>query len=380
MDMMAICLLPQLITSAVLAGLSCPQWWDETETNIFDEWDKLTLQQVKLWQYCVNKRFSLADRIASSWLKVFIYKSSTDSLRAAVAKKYDKIHRTCKGGVMYLYLTLCAMFHMNKDVKKAMLDFIDIFKTKGLANYAAENVLQASEELSGVCKRLDAVRALTDEHVFDVCLGMSICKNTRFHEMFKLLAQKADLGETQILPSISAYASPLEQVEAVLEKATDVHDFLCTAGEWMLADKSGTVEDIVAVSYVPSTCWNCGNKNCNARICKKPRDQARIDKNRAIWLKAKNENDVEAVPSEVVKTSEEDTSQDKTASSSTSEEDIPTPSPAPTTTPTPAPAPNTDSIVLSRRDLEAKIARLEMTSTDPNMSTMASMIRTMLLD
>ena len=168
----------------------------------------------------------------------------------------------------------------------------------------------------------------------------------------------------------------------MLEKATDVHDFLCTAGEWMLADKSGTVEDIVAVSYVPSTCWNCGNKNCNARICKKPWDQARIDKNRAIWLKAKNENDVKAVPSEVVKTSEEDTSQDKTASSSTSEEDIPAPSPAPTTAPTPtsAPAPNADTIVLSRRDLEAKIARLERTSTYPNISSMASMIRTMLLD
>ena len=81
----------------------------------------------------------------------------------------------------------------------------------------------------------------------------------------KLLAQKADLGETQILPSISAYASPLEQVEAVLEKATDVHDYLCTAGEWMTADKSGAVEDIAAVSYVPSTYWNCGKKNCNTR-------------------------------------------------------------------------------------------------------------------
>ena len=149
----------------------------------------------------------------------------------------------------------------------------------------------------------------------------------------------------------------------------------------MLADKSGTVEDIVAVSYVPSTCWNCGKKNCNARICKKPRDQARIDKNRAIWLKAKNENDVEAVPLEEVKTSEEDTSQEKTASSSASEEDIPAPGPAPTTapTPTPAPAPNADTIVLSCRDLEAKIARLERTSTDPNISSMASMMRSMLL-
>ena len=68
----------------------------------------------------------------------------------------------------------------------------------------------------------------------------------------------------------------------MLEKATDVHDFLCMAGEWMLAGKSDTVEDIVAVSYVPSTCWNCGKKDCNARICTKPQDQARIDKNRAI--------------------------------------------------------------------------------------------------
>ena len=103
----------------------------------------------------------------------------------------------------------------------------------------------------------------------------------------------------------------------------------------------------------------------------------------AIWLKAKNDNDVDAALLEEVKTPEEDTStsQEGAASSSASEEDIPVPGPAPTTapTPTPAPAPNADTIVLSRRDLEAKIARLERTSTDPNISSMASMMRSMLL-
>ena len=91
-----------------------------------------------------------------SWLQIFVFKSSTNTLCLAVAKKYDKLDKTCKGGLTHLYLTLCAMFQMNKDVKQAMLNFLDLFKKQGLARYTnGENVEQASEELIGVCHRLD---------------------------------------------------------------------------------------------------------------------------------------------------------------------------------------------------------------------------------
>ena len=55
---------------------------------------------------------------------------------------------------------------MNKDVKQAMLNFLELFKKQGLARYSnGENVEQALEELIGVCNRLDAVNALTDEQM-----------------------------------------------------------------------------------------------------------------------------------------------------------------------------------------------------------------------
>ena len=63
-------------------------WWDESETNIWEDWDLLSETQVRAWQYSVNKRFSDEDRVASRWLQSFVYNSSTDELRSAIEKKY----------------------------------------------------------------------------------------------------------------------------------------------------------------------------------------------------------------------------------------------------------------------------------------------------
>ena len=66
-------------------------------------------------------------------MKEFVYASSADYLRSAVDKKYDKLDKNAKGGVLYLYLTLCEMFQMSKEVKNAMLTFIEFFKKHGIA-------------------------------------------------------------------------------------------------------------------------------------------------------------------------------------------------------------------------------------------------------
>ena len=91
---------------------------------MFDDWQKCGLDQVMAWQWSINKRFSSEDRIASSWLKQFMYASSADALRAAVAAKHEKIDNRARGGVTYTYLVLCEMFEMSREVKAFMLDFI----------------------------------------------------------------------------------------------------------------------------------------------------------------------------------------------------------------------------------------------------------------
>ena len=61
--------------------------------------------------------------------------------------------------------------------------------------------------------------------------GLGICGNNRFREMFRLLAQAADLGSVStVMPNISFDATPLEQVEALLEKAVDLHENLVISG------------------------------------------------------------------------------------------------------------------------------------------------------
>ena len=60
------------------------------------------------------------------------------------------------------------MFQISCKVKEAMFNFLDIFKRNGVSRYTGENVLVVSEEILGVCKWLDAVKALQEEHVTDV--------------------------------------------------------------------------------------------------------------------------------------------------------------------------------------------------------------------
>ena len=97
-----------------------------------------------------------------------------------------------------------------------MLNFLDTFKKSGLTKYAGENVLLASSEALGVCKRLDGVNSVQDEHVHDVLTGLAICNNSRFKGVFKLLAENADLGNIAILPSIDASATVMEAIEQVV--------------------------------------------------------------------------------------------------------------------------------------------------------------------
>jgi hypothetical protein len=68
--------------------------------------------------------------------------------------------------------------------------------------------------------------------VFDVLSGLVICTNSRFRDLFKHLKQNKDLSNLHILGTISPNATPMEQIEAIMEKAVDTYGTLCTAQVW----------------------------------------------------------------------------------------------------------------------------------------------------
>ena len=196
----------------------CSTWWDSSEIKICQDWDVLELNQVWRWRYSLNKCFLDGDRIASNWLYTFVTDSSTDSLCMAVHKKYDKLDVSQSSGVVYLYLTLCEMFQMSREVEEEMHKFIELFKWTGVSKYVGENLLIVQEQVTRVCKRLDSVRALRSNHMMDVLTGWGICSNTKFRNMFKNLKQTTEPNHLSLLhPTIPSDASSIKQIEGILE-------------------------------------------------------------------------------------------------------------------------------------------------------------------
>ena len=125
------------------------------------------------------------------------------------------------------------MFQMSQEVEDAMHKFIELFKRTVVSKYIGENLLIVQKQVTGVCKRLDSVGALHSEHMMDVLTGLGICSNTKFRDMFKHLNQTAKLNHLSLLlPTIPSDASPIKQIEGMLENAVDQYNLLCMAGLW----------------------------------------------------------------------------------------------------------------------------------------------------
>ena len=112
-DMMDLCYFVGLVG---VESNNCVDWWDGTFTNIFKSWDTIPLGHAYAWQQSISKSFSEAKYTGSLRLKVLVYNSSSDSLRAAVKAKYSKLQPNCQGGFTRLYITLCEMFKMTREM------------------------------------------------------------------------------------------------------------------------------------------------------------------------------------------------------------------------------------------------------------------------
>ena len=92
----------------------------------------------------------MKDRTSSKWLKVFLVNSCTGDLNKEVEKRYPKLPLSQKGEV-YLYYMLNSCFKMTREVKKAILQWLFYWKTKGLSRVKGENMAQAELLLLGSC-------------------------------------------------------------------------------------------------------------------------------------------------------------------------------------------------------------------------------------
>jgi hypothetical protein len=160
-----------------------------------------------------------------------------------------------------------------------MIKFLEIFKRNGVSRYSGENVFVVKED-TGVCKRLNAVGALADDHVLEALTGLSNCTNKQFRDTFDLLKKNYDLDPSNlnILKEIPVDATPMEQIDGILCKAVDMYDKLCLGGLWNATSKGGPQAFNSIVGAV-NICWNCNGKGHKSKECPKPRNKALFEKN-----------------------------------------------------------------------------------------------------
>jgi hypothetical protein len=103
----------------------------------------------------------------------------------------------------------------------------------------------------------------TEEHVHDILTGLSIVNNNKFKSMYKVMAEQSDLGN-QLLPSITDECTPVDKIEAVLAKGTDMYNFLYHAKKWNMVKKGGGWTFNYSGGDVPAEqdCLNCGKCGC----------------------------------------------------------------------------------------------------------------------
>jgi hypothetical protein len=100
-----------------------------------------------------------------------------------------------------------------------------------------------------------------------------------------LLKQNADLDNLHVLPGITAKSTKMEKIEAIFDRAVDLYDSLCTAGNWNKAERSGRIHNVVKMV---AACWNCGAEDHSCGACPKPKNQDTINirTRRLLWKRS----------------------------------------------------------------------------------------------
>ena len=138
---------------------------------------------------------------------------------------------------MYLYYFLTTIFYTSREAKEAMISQVQDLKKSGLAKVTGENVELISLHLTAICRKLEAIRALHDDMVDDILMGLSICSYKPSGKLFDTLLQNSKLDNLKVMEGITATSTSLDKIEAILAKACEQYNKFCQGKLWNVHGK-----------------------------------------------------------------------------------------------------------------------------------------------
>ena len=257
-------------------ALSITDRWGDRKTtgvHLLKNWGQLTLQRCRAWQRDSNDYASADDLTSMEWARALMMNSCDALLVERIDEKFEELDLFEQGGVTYIKIALDEMFTISNTVVTTLQGFFAAFSKNGIAKVPNEDVRVATEQIIAVAERLAEVSSLPTEVTAQILEGFTKCSVLTFKETFKHLLVAERLRQLRTLSTLHD-SSRLGGIKKLCKEANDMFNALNVSNEWNIPH-----------SHMVEACFNCGDPNHGVPQCPKPKDQARIDRNKAEFSK-----------------------------------------------------------------------------------------------
>jgi hypothetical protein len=114
--------------------------------HILIAWSTTSRKTACTYQWAINTAMSDEDQVSSKWLKMILYESCTTEMKEVLMLEYGNLDVCFHGGVTFAWMLCNKLFGLNQDTTAALVNFLKLFRSKGLHCYQGENVALARKE------------------------------------------------------------------------------------------------------------------------------------------------------------------------------------------------------------------------------------------
>ncbi len=179
--------------------------------------------------------------------------------------KYGNLDVCFRGGVTFAWMFCNKLFGLNQDTTVALVNFLKLFRNKGLRRYQGENVARAQTELLAVCSRLAEAKKMPQEMPVDLLMGLTLCLVDEFKTLFE---HKLQVAKAESLEGNHHLSQPeiTEEVRVLLTSTAQYYNSLNMSDNWNL-QQNQRLNTFGTPLGAKNSCWNCGKPDHSFNQC-----------------------------------------------------------------------------------------------------------------
>jgi hypothetical protein len=173
------------------------------------------------------------DQVSSKWLKMLLYEPCTMEMKEVLMLEYRNLDVCFHGLVTFAWMLCNKLFGLNRDTTAALVNFLKLFRNKGLRCYQGEIVALARKELLAVSSCLAKAKELPQEMPVDLLMGLTLCLVGEFKT---LCEHKLEVAKAESLEGNNHLSQPkiMGEVCVLLAPAAQYYNSLNMNDNWNL--------------------------------------------------------------------------------------------------------------------------------------------------